>query len=285
MPELPEIEAIRQYLGKNLEGQVIKQVFTSLHTVIRTPGVEEFVNELPGTRFSEFQRTGKILHVITIQGSTGFEIFLDFGLTGRLSWRREKKNLPAKTVIRFVIEGGTELIYHDRRLHGSIWIFRFHLGQPRQLPPVLTRFGPDILSIDTNTFHRRAARYRGEIKSILTNQQFVAGIGNAYADEILFEAQIHPFTKRTQLSKEDLEKLFQTSRLVLTNATNHILTDLNSNHRLNNEKIWRKQLFQVHLRGGEPCPICKRPLREIKTKRLTNFCRTCQPTKNIAAFR
>jgi formamidopyrimidine-DNA glycosylase len=285
MPELPEIEAIRLYFTKNLKDRFIKRVFTSLHTVIRTQRGEDFADLLTGAKFKEFRRTGKILHIVMKRETKEFELFLDFGLTGRLSWREEKKTLPAKTIVRFVIENGRELIYHDRRLHGSIWLFRLDQGQQHEFPPIKKRFGPDILSIDTKMFQQRAVRYRGEIKSVLTNQQFVAGIGNAYADEILFNAQIHPFTKRTQLSQLDLENLFESSRLTLTNATAHISADLEENNRINNEKIWRRQLFRVHLRGGEPCPVCSRSLREIKTKRITNFCRNCQPSKNIAAFR
>ena len=282
MPELPEIEAIKNYLFEKISENTISSVQTFKHTVIRTPNVENFPEILIGAKVTSIQRIGKIMIIYFKKQENDIVLYLDCGLTGRLAWKKGKK--PAKTVLEIAFESEKELIYYDRRLHGSLWLFQASRGEKLEVPEKISHFGPDILRISEEEFLGRSKRYRGEIKGILTKQSFVTGIGNAYSDEILFNAQIHPFTKRFQLSNEELANLFRSAKSVLLDSIESIENWLKDTDKINNQQFWRSQLFKVHLRGGKPCSICGNKISAIKAHRLTNFCRNCQKTKNKSFF-
>lgn len=278
MPELPEIEAIKNYLFEKIKNDPISSVQTFQHTVIRTPNVEDFPKILIGASVNSIQRIGKILKICFKKGEDFIVLYLDHGLTGKLSWKKGK--IPTKTVLEMAFQSGKELIYYDRRLHGSLWLYQASREEDLEVPEKIKDFGPDILTISNDEFLRRAKRFRGEIKGVLTKQSFVTGIGNAYSDEILFDAKIHPFTKRTQLSIKDLESLFASANSILLDSIKSIENWLKETDKLNNQQFWRSQLFKVHLRGKKPCSVCGNKISTIKAHRLTNFCRKCQKTQN-----
>ena len=176
------------------------------------------------------------------------------------------------------------LIYHDSRLHGAIWLFVSKNNESYGYPEKIDGYGPDILQISKEDFIKRLKRFNGEIKGILTNQKFVSGIGNAYADEILFEAKIHPFDKRPQLDEAEKTRIYLACEKILTNSVNTIFDSLCETQILNNQKKWRQQIFKIHLRGKQPCHICGNPISTIKAKRFTNFCRKCQIPRNRSFF-
>ena len=112
------------------------------------------------------------------------------------------------------------------------------------------------------------------IKGIITNHRFIAGIGNAYSDEILWEAGLHPYRKRTQLSPDEIGRLYTAIRAVFDWA-NPIVAEVFEESLEYGE--WREHL-RVHRRGGQPCPRCGHRISEITAgQRITSFCRTCQP--------
>jgi formamidopyrimidine-DNA glycosylase len=136
--------------------------------------------------------------------------------------------------------------------------------------------GPDVLAPDLTeeVFRERLRRYSGQIKSILVNHKFVAGIGNAYSDEILWEAGIHPYRKRTQLTDQEIGRLYQAMHWVIAWATEIVAEKMQESLDYSE---WRDHL-RVHRRGGQPCPRCGNPISEITAgQRITSFCRHCQP--------
>ncbi|MHA1993683.1 MAG: DNA-formamidopyrimidine glycosylase family protein [Candidatus Hodarchaeales archaeon] len=279
MPELPELEGISNYLSKKLSGEIITEVETFIHTVIRIPGIEQFKSMLEGAKLENVKRKGKLLIFYIRSGEKTLALFLDHGLTGRLSW--EKKKLPAKTVMKIHFKSGKILLYHDRRLHGAIWLYDTTTQNEYSTPSKVRNYGPDILEISLNEFQSRIKRYRGEIKGVLNKQEFVTGIGNAYADEILFDAAIHPFTKRTSLDTSEIEQLFTSCQSILQFSTAKITDWLFSTNQLDNQRFWRGELFRIHLRGEQSCLKCGKAISSIKAnRRITNFCRTCQSPRN-----
>ena len=119
----------------------------------------------------------------------------------------------------------------------------------------------------------RLKAFRGEIKGILTQGKCVAGIGNAYADEILWAAYLHPYRKRTQLSKEEIERLHSATQITLLDAIEKVRMEMQEN-------IERKprDFLSIHMKTGEPCPRCDTPISLVKAnQRITNYCRKCQP--------
>jgi formamidopyrimidine-DNA glycosylase len=136
--------------------------------------------------------------------------------------------------------------------------------------------GPDVLSpsLTEEVFRERLRKYTGQIKSILVNHKFVAGIGNAYADEILWQARVHPYRKRSQMSDDEIGALYHATRDVLNWAEPIVWEKMGESL---DYKEWRDHL-RVHRRGGEPCPRCGTKISEITAgQRITSFCRTCQP--------
>ncbi len=166
------------------------------------------------------------------------------------------------------------------RYSDAVTMGKVYLTPALDAVPGFTRQGPEAIDLDGRgvqlnalTFAARLRRHPGEIKGILTDQSFVAGIGNAYADEILFCARVYPFRKRPSLDADEVRRIYDCMHTVLEGATRilreRVGTDIH-------EEI--RDFLQVHGRGGQPCPRCGTPISEIRARqRLTNFCRTCQP--------
>ena len=126
--------------------------------------------------------------------------------------------------------------------------------------------------IGRGLLRQRIRRHPGELKPLLRNPRFVSGIGNAYSDEILWEARLAPFRKRSTLSDGDIERLYLAMRGVLGDAVERIRQSVPPNIETQD-----RSFLKVHLRGGEACPRCGRELRQIGGREATTFCRTCQP--------
>lgn len=165
-------------------------------------------------------------------------------------------------------EPSEQLRYLDAKQMGQIYLTR-----ELAAVPTFTRMGPEAFSVNRPTFTRRLRSFRGEIKGILTRERFLAGIGNAYADEILWQAQIHPYRKRPTLSLQEVDRLFEATRMTLLEA-GHLAREQMG--KAIDQKP--REFHLVHLRGGQPCPRCGTTISEIRARRrITNFCRSCQP--------
>jgi formamidopyrimidine-DNA glycosylase len=152
--------------------------------------------------------------------------------------------------------------------------YYLHSSQMEQVPR-LGEQGPDVLDQYPAfpEFKQRLRRFQGEIKGILTRGQLLAGVGNAYADEVLFHAGIFPFKKRMALSEEELSRLHQAIPTVLHNAVAVLRERMGDDIHL---KL--RGFLQVHGKGGSPCPRCGGGITTIGANhRLTNYCRHCQP--------
>lgn len=264
MPELPELEVMKDILQDNLPGRRIEGVEIPRPIVVRNL-TELHSSHLVGKAFTRVQRRGKFL-VLSLDSSD--HLVINLMLSGQLYFCPSPQRRLAKTFIILRLEGDMDLRYVDARQMGKIY-----LTPDLSLVPGFARQGPEALEVTFETFKERLRRYRGETKGILTNQAFLGGIGNAYADEILFRAGIYPFKKRPHLSKEEVERLYEAMRGVL----------LENIHRLQEEMGDRIHLkfrdsLSVHGKGGSPCPRCGTPISEVRARgRLTNFCRSCQP--------
>jgi formamidopyrimidine-DNA glycosylase len=152
---------------------------------------------------------------------------------------------------------------------------KLYLTPEPDLVPTFPDQGPDALdpNLTLEAFTERLGRRRGEIKGILTNQSFVAGIGNAYSDEILFHSGVYPFRKRPSLTSDEVRRTYAATQHVLRSAISTLRQRMGSDIH-----IELRDFLQVHGRGGQPCPRCGRAISTIRARRrLTNFCRNCQP--------
>lgn len=268
MPELPDLEVTKIFLQQVLLGCRIVQVNVLQPLVLRYPGPETLARTLPGKSFNGVERRGKYL-IFALD--SGEKLIFHLMLTGRLQWCEYGEKLRARTCVRFCLDNGKELRYFDSRLMGMIYLIP---DQEYRLIPRFVGQGPEALdeNLDWEQFKKRIRRYPGEMKSLLVNQSFIAGIGNAYADEILFAARIYPFRRRSSLSEEELRRLYQSISQVLKEAITELSFRMKENIHLE-----IRDFLKIHGRGGLSCPVCGGRISEVRAnQRITNFCRHCQ---------
>jgi formamidopyrimidine-DNA glycosylase len=267
MPEIPDLEAIRGFLNTRLPGVAIERAELLIPVVFRVPK-DEFVRTLEGNTMGETRRRGKFL---LFELRSGHLLVINAMLTGRFQYLRPQEKRRARTCLVLGLTNGWELRYHDERLMGKVYL----VPEDRlQDVPQFAEMGPDALEVTGDEFAQRIRKFTGMIKNILVNLRFVAGIGNAYADEILFAAKLHPYRKRTSLKDEDVQRLYQAIHKVFAWATPIVAAQMKE--ELNYEE--RRGFLKVHRRGGEPCPVCGTRISEITAgQRITSFCRNCQP--------
>jgi formamidopyrimidine-DNA glycosylase len=222
---------------------------------------------LTGATLETVARRGKFL-ILTFVGSLS-ALAVNPKLTGRfqLCSPREPKAGPVHVVFRFA-SPTEELRYVDAKRMGQLYLTS-DLGAV----PTFDEMGPDALETSLDEFRSRLRLFRGEIKGILTRASFLAGIGNAYADEILWHARIHPYRKRTSLLPEEIDRLHASLRTTLIESTEKVRQEMGEAIHLK-----PREFFAVHMRAGEACPRCGGVISAITAnQRITNFCRTCQP--------
>jgi formamidopyrimidine-DNA glycosylase len=269
MPELPDLEAYRSFFNRRIPGVGIEAVTVSIPLVVRVPK-DDFIAALTGNVFGEVERRGKFL---LFSLKSGDYVAVHPMLSGRFQYCPPQEKRRAKTCFVLALANGHELRYFDDRLMGKVYLVR---EGAFDAVPRFRELGPEPLSerLTEETFRERLRRFRGQIKNVILNETFVAGIGNAYADEILFAASLRPYRKRTELSAEDEGRLHQAIRSVLGQAA-AIVTERMENEGLPVEEY--RDHLKVHRRGDQPCPHCGASITEITAgRRITNFCRHCQ---------
>lgn len=265
MPELPELEVIKEFLQEELVGQGIDYFEILKPLVFRNLTPQDPQSSLRRKTFIQVQRRGKFL-ILTLDSRAN--LVINPMLSGRLHWSPPGDKRVADTFLVFGLSGGRELRYVDPKTMGKVY-----LTLNLSLVPGFALQGPEALSVSREEFRNRLKQHRGEIKGILTDQFFIAGIGNAYADEILHHARIYPFLRRPRLSPAEIDLLYDSIRTVLGVVISRVRAQMGEEIHLK----FREEL-KVHGKKGEPCPRCGTPISEVKVQnRTTNFCRHCQP--------
>jgi formamidopyrimidine-DNA glycosylase len=273
MPELPELEALRLRLGPRLDGKLVTAATVNPKKahLLRYP-VDNFALELPARRITSLARRGKHLVFATELGGGGEPRWLVINpmLGGRFQLVDGDVPVPATEVFTIRIEGRQELRYLDFRDMGRIyWVA--DCGEV----PGWSLLGPEadsVAAMGLDVFRKRLRRFRDEMKDLLRNQEFLAGIGNAYSDEILFEARLLPLRRRASLKPADEETLFAAIPTVLSRAVDAILANPNYD-----ESKQDRSFMAVHMKGGKTCPRCGHRISQLGSNREPlNFCRGCQ---------
>ncbi|MFI7241891.1 Fpg/Nei family DNA glycosylase [Streptomyces qinglanensis] len=284
MPELPEVEALRDFLAERLTGRTVRRVLPVAISVLKT--YDPPLDALEGRVFTGVARHGKFLDLVLggTQGEgrppDGEELHLVVHLA-RAGWLRWQDPLPAAPprpgkgplALRVVLAGepaeGFDLTEAGTRKRLAVYLVR----DPDQVPGV-ARLGPDPLSpsFDREALAALLAGQRHHIKGLLRDQSVVSGIGNAYSDEILHAVKMSPFRLAADLSAEEISSLHTALREVLTAAVERArglsAAELKAGKRLG---------LRVHGRAGEPCPVCGDTLRSVSFSDSTlEYCPTCQ---------
>ena len=290
MPELPDLAIVADALHAALAGRPVTAARAPGPLAVR--GTPAELDGLVGQRLASIRRRGKLLLV-------DFErdrVVINPMLTGRLQLAAPGVALPSKTA--FVLAFGSrarkprdaakwtaraswlpgddahaEIRYRDPTQMGKVYLVP--AGVTRVVPGLTDEeIGPDAddPGLTLEVWRTRIRRHPGELKNLLKNQAFVAGIGNAYSDEILHAARLLPFRKRSTLAAEEIDALYEATRSTLARAIDVLRERVPPTF----EKQARDWLA-VHDKGSQPCPRCGTRISEVKPGGfVTSFCRGCQ---------
>lgn len=248
-------------LAPHVTGRTIHNVALYSRHVTRG-GLKQTAKRLAGRIIQRLRRRGKQIF-FDLDGGV---LYVHLGMTGKLLWNGE----PGKyTRAVFELDHGV-LLYDDVRQFGRVEFFE-------TLPKVFESAGPDALGISFDDFHARLSQRHGQIKALLLNQSFLAGIGNIYADETLFAARIHPRAAVSRLSKRRAEQLYRSLLEVLNAAIAQRGSSVSNYVDSAGERGSFQQMHNVYGRAGKPCPRCGATIRRVViAQRGTHYCPRCQ---------
>ncbi|MBN1583769.1 MAG: hypothetical protein JXA89_23890 [Anaerolineae bacterium] len=267
MPELPDLEIICEFLSQHIVDNTIVAVEVNRPIVIRNLLGGDIAQLLVDRHFTGVVRRGKFLLLVL---DDGLHLVINPMLAGRIRYGAPLTRARKRDVMILTLDDGQELRYHDAKDMGKVYLTR-DLSQI----PTFDSLGPEATAseLTLDVFRQRLKQQRGEIKRVMSNQSFVAGIGNAYADEICWRAGIYPFRRRGTLSDDEVTRLYTAMRDVLTEAMETLR--LRITDQIDQEV---RDFLSVHGKPGAPCPVCGSAISEVKReRRATHFCRTCQP--------
>ncbi|GGO90788.1 Fpg/Nei family DNA glycosylase [Wenjunlia tyrosinilytica] len=273
MPELPEVEALAAFLTERLVGRQVERVMPAAISVLKT--YDPPLTELEGRTVSGVRRHGKFLDIAT-EGGPHLVVHL-----ARAGWLRWKEDLP-QTPPR---PGKGPLALRLRLAEPQGWGFDLteagtqkrlavHVVRDPSRVPGIERLGPDPLGEEftQEVFTELLGRENRRIKGVLRDQSLIAGIGNAYSDEILHVAKMSPFQLTTHLSDYDVERLYRAIGTTLREAV-----ERSRGLAVGELKAEKKSGLRVHGRAGQPCPVCGDTIREVSYRdSATQYCPTCQ---------
>ena len=265
MPELPEVETIRNELSPHVIGRTIKGLSLPWEGIVRQPSLEEFCARLIGQRITGLGRRGKYL---IFRLSSGQALIIHLKMTGSL-WLKE----PEKFVRAIIhLDDGTNIYFRDPRKFGIMWLTDDEESVGVKLGPEALREG-----FTAKVLAEKLKKRTAPIKALLCDQGLVAGIGNMYADEALFTAKIHPMRAGGSLSQAEIKRLYNSIRKVLRAGITEKGASTDTYFRPSGEKGSAHSQFRVAHRRGESCPICSTPLERIPVRnRGSYFCPKCQ---------
>jgi formamidopyrimidine-DNA glycosylase len=274
VPELPEVETIVRELAPRLEGYRIARVRLAKTDVLRRVSKPRLLRTLKGNTFEEVTRRAK--HAV-FRLSSGHRLIVQPRMTGSLVVydRRLTRDEAKYAVLTCTIEDGRRLVYRDVRRLGTVWLL-----DEKAWAAYTSRLGPEPLE-ETFTpfvFAERLRRTSAAIKKTIMDQRRVAGVGNIYANEALFEAGIDPSKPTDRLSLDEFARLHAAVTGVLGRAVDSSGTTVRD-YRTGTGERGRFQLeLKVYGRGGEPCVRCGKRLVTTHTidLRATTFCPFCQ---------
>lgn len=271
MPELPEVEHIRQGLDNFLPGRRIESAVIRWPGVLATHTVEEFSLAVRGLAFGPVSRRGKYL----ILSLPPFDMLIHLRMTGRImaahAIQPEWEEHPHVRAI-FGLDGGARLYFRDLRKFGRISLVT-------DSETIVGRLGPEPLEADLSLerFGQLLSAHRRQLKPLLLDQHLIAGLGNIYVDEVLWLARLHPLRSSDTLHDSDIRVLYDALQSVLGEAVRHGGTTLRDYRGADDREGAHQNSLSAYGRTGQPCPRCGTPIvRIVVGQRGTHLCPACQ---------
>jgi formamidopyrimidine-DNA glycosylase len=272
MPELPEVETIRRALrdgGRNgppLVGRTIQAAHLLWERTLATPRPAEFQPRIVGQTIQDVGRRGKFL-LLHLYSDV---LLIHLRMSGDLLVERQAAGLGSHDRLALDLDEGLRLVFNDPRKFGRVWL----VGSPEE---VLGGLGPEPLADDLTAqeFYRRLHSHRRQLKPLLLDQTFLAGLGNIYAEEALHQARLHPLSLASRLDEAQAARLLGSIRQVLEEGIQRQGASIDWVYRGGDFQNY----FHVYQRTGQACSNCGTPIQRIVLgQRGTHFCPTCQPS-------
>jgi len=274
VPELPEVESLAVFLRERAVGQVIERAEVAAVSVLKT--YQPDVTALAGRTITAATRRGKFLDLDAGTDGGPLHVVMHLARGGWLRWRDSLPDAPAKPGksplafrLRLVGGSGFELTEAGTRKRLAVYL----VTDPALVPGV-ARLGPDPLAADftAGTLAGLLAGRRTQIKGLLRDQSVIAGIGNAYSDEVLHAAKMSPFRLASSLSADEVAALHDVIVTTLREAVQR-----SAGLAAGDLKAEKKAGLRVHARTGQPCPVCGDTVREVSfADSSLQYCPTCQ---------
>lgn len=271
MPELPEVEALAQHIREHGAGRTVARIDVASLSVLKT--VTPPWTELHGKEVTGAGRHGKFLDVEV----GDLHLIIHLARAGWLRWADTLSAVPPKPgkgPLAFRVHlgppgqgPGFDLTEAGTKKGLAVWI----VADPKEVPGIAA-LGPDALALTRDEFVTVLAGHTERLKNALTTQRIIAGVGNAYSDEILHLAKLSPFATAGKLSDDQYDRLYEAMREILTSAVSRSVGQHAAT--LKGEK---RSGLRVHARTGMPCPVCGDTVREVSfADKSFQYCATCQ---------
>lgn len=281
MPELAEVETVARGLRPLAGRRILAVRFGKTDFIDRPERIESL---LPGSRLVGVSRHGKMLlfelePAALNPAAAPIWLVIHLGMTGQLVLHEAAGPVAPHTHVWFSLDDGRELRYTDIRRFGHM-----RIASPEELATLVAPLGADPLELTEAEFRRRLGNRQARVKALLLDQHVLRGLGNIYADESLWRARLHPMRRGSDLSEEELGRLWRAIRQVLREAIRHGGTSISDYvDALGRQGGYQKRL-RVYRRHGRRCSRCRATIeRLIVAGRGTHFCPHCQPAAHPAS--
>lgn len=270
MPELPEVETSRRGISPHTLGKYFKAVLIR-QSQLRWPIPAHIATTLIGLRLDSIERRGKYLLLITAQGT----LLIHLGMSGNLRITSQDQAAGKHDHIDFIFDDDTVLRFNDQRKFGCILWETGNIDKH----PLLASLGPEPLSPAFNSeyLQHRASKRSVPIKTLIMNSRIVVGVGNIYASEALFMANVQPTRAAGSVTQQEHQQIVSSIKTVLQQAIDQGGTTLRDFINAEGKPGYFQQSLSVYGREGQPCLRCSEPVRHIKiNQRASYFCDQCQ---------
>lgn len=270
MPELPEVETVKNILKTKVLGKKIVDVVISYPNIVAHPSISEFQKRMKSQTIRDIQRRGKWLLFILDD-----DVLLShLRMEGKYNLKNKNDLRTKHEHVSFLFSDDTELRYHDTRKFGRMYLYS--KNEVMQVEPLLSLgLEPWDENLTESYLKKKFSKKNISIKTALLDQTIISGIGNIYDDEILFLSHIHPKTKSNALSKRQLRTIIDMTRLVLQKAIEQGGTTIRSFEA--SEGVHGRFQHELSIHGKNECPICHNPvMKEFIGGRGTYYCKHCQ---------
>ena len=277
MPELPEVETIKNDLLKKVIGsQIIEVSYTDSGEKLKYKFKQNLANLIIGEKIAGIERRAKYLY---FHLSGGKILVIHLKMTGQILIRESSTTSDQNTRIIFVLDDGREIRFTDRNDFGEIFLVE-------DVARIEDQLGPDSFEASYQQFENNLRSSKsGTIKEALLDQKIIAGVGNIYADEALYTAEINPFKSPKSLSESESHRLLNSTKEVLNDGLTHRGTTIDTFRDIDGKPGSHQFHLLVYGKAGKPCKKCatKIAYTEINGRR-THFCPTCQPKEQLTLF-